>query len=283
LQGKNNAKVSELNYPDNARFDGEQHLIRWMDHYLKGIDNGVDRDAPVRYYVMGALGEAGAPGNVWREAADWPIPSRPRSYFLQAEGKLNETRPTAPQSRTAFKADPKNPNKMTTTVAFPGAADAQNFEAEPEVRTFTTEVLTESVEWTGQIQADLWVTSTARDTDFIVRVSDVYPDGRSIVLVDYVRRARYREGFEKEVLMEPGKVTNVAFDVGWISQVFNQGHRIRVTVCSTGVLFYEPNPNTGGPFGFDMPSDAVVAENTVEHNQTHASRIVAPIPRSAAK
>ena len=283
LQGKNNAKVSELNYPDNARFDGEQHLIRWMDHYLKGIDNGVDRDAPVRYYVMGALGEAGAPGNVWREAADWPIPSRPRSYFLQAEGKLNETRPTAPQSRTAFKADPKNPNKMTTTVAFPGAADAQKFEAEPEVRTFTTEVLTESVEWTGQIQADLWVTSTARDTDFIVRVSDVYPDGRSIVLVDYVRRARYREGFEKEVLMEPGKVTNVAFDVGWISQVFNQGHRIRVTVCSTGVLFYEPNPNTGGPFGFDMPADAVEAENTVEHNQTHASRIVAPIPRSAMK
>ena len=257
----------------------EQHLIRWMDHYLKGVDNGVDRDAPVRYYVMGALGETGAPGNVWREAEDWPIPSRSRSYYLHAGGKLNETRPAVADSRTAFKADPKNPNKMTATVAFPGAADAQKFEAEPEVRTFTTEVLTEPVEWTGEIQADLWVTSTARDTDFIVRVSDVYPDGRSITLVDYVRRARYREGFEKEVLMEPGKVTNVAFDVGWISQVFNKGHRIRVTVCSTGVAFYEPNPNTGGPFGFDMPADAVVAENTVEHNQKHASRIVAPIPR----
>ncbi len=277
LQGKNNAKVSELQYPDNAKFDGEAHLIRWMDHYLKGIDNGVEKDPTVRYYVMGALGEAGAPGNEWRTSPDWPIASEKRSYFLKSTGGLNNVKPTDEKSNTPFKADPLKPNRMTTTVAFPGAADAQKFEAEPEVRTFTTEPLATPVEWTGQVKAELFVTSSARDTDFVVRVSDVYPDGRSIILVDYIRRARYREGFDKEVFMEPGKVYPVAFDVGWISQVFNKGHRIRVTVCSTGIDFYEPNPNTGEPFGFDFPANAVVAENTVEHNKTHASRIIAPV------
>ena len=110
------------------------------------------------------------------------------------------------------------------------------------MRTFTTDALTKPVEWTGKVRAELFVSSTAKDTDFIVRVSDVYPDGRSILLMDYPSRARYRDGFEKEVLLEPGKVYKVAFDVGWMSQVFNSGHRIRVTVASTGAPFYEPNP-----------------------------------------
>ena len=118
--------------------------------------------------------------------------------------------------------------------AFPGAKDARPFERQAEVRTFTSEALAEPVEWTGKVNAELFVTSTARDTDFIVRVSDVYPDGRSMLLIDYVRRARYREGFDREVFIEPGKVYKVAFQVGWLSQVFNRGHRIRVTVASTG-------------------------------------------------
>lgn len=277
LQGKNSSKVSELQFPDRAKFDGEAHLIRWMDHYLKGVDNGVEKDPIVKYFVMGAL-EEGAPGNVWRTAHNWPVAAKPFDYYLEKDGKLTRTAPKEKTGSTKFKADPLKPNKMTTTVAFPGAADAQKFEAEPEVRTFTTEPLTEPIEWTGKVRAELYVTSTAKDTDFIVRVSDVYPDGRSIVLVDYVRRARYREGFEKEVFMEPGKVYPVSFDVGWISQIFNEGHRIRVTVCSTGVEFYEPNPNTGEPFGFDFPEKSVIAENTVEHNVRYSSKIIAPVP-----
>ena len=126
--------------------------------------------------------------------------------------------------------------------------------------------------------ADLWVTSTARDTDFIVRVSDVYPDGRSILLMDYVRRARYRQGYEREVLLEPGHPTQVAFDVGWISQIFATGHRIRITVASTGAPFYEPNPNTGEPLTSGPPPRVIVATNAVLHSPTHASRIIAPWP-----
>src|SRR4029450_6095296 len=101
-----------------------------------------------------------------------------------------------------------------------------------------TGVLESPVEWTGKVKAELYVSSTAKDTDFIVRVSDVYPDGRSILIVDYPIRARYREGFDKEVLMEPGKICKIAYDIGWLSQIFNAGHRIRVTIASTGAPLY---------------------------------------------
>jgi putative CocE/NonD family hydrolase len=145
------------------------------------------------------------------------------------------------------------------------------------VKTFTTDALAHAVEWTGKVRAELWVSSTAKDTDFIVRISDVYPDGRSMLVMDYVRRARYRDGYEKEVAMEPGKVYPVNFDVGWVSLIFNEGHRIRVTVASTGAPFYEPNPNTGEPLTLEPPEKTVVAKNTVHLDKPHASRVLAPV------
>jgi predicted acyl esterase len=95
--------------------------------------------------------------------------------------------------------------------------------------------------------------------------------------MDYIRRARYREGYDREVFMEPGVIYPVSFDVGWLSQIFNRGHRIRITVASTGAPFYEPNPNTGEPLTIEPPAKTVVAKNTVYHDRTHASRIVAPL------
>jgi hypothetical protein len=272
---KETSKAGELTYPENAKFP-EAHAIRWFDHYLKGIDNGIERDPAVRYYVMGALGEEGAPGNEWRQAADWPVKAQPTAYFLQAGGGLTKQAPTAEQSTTEFLADPLKPNSIPSR-AFPGAADARAFEQQAEVRTFTTEPLAEPVEWTGKVQAELYVSSSARDSDFIVRICDVYPDGRSILIMDYVRRARYRDGYEKEVFMEPGQIYKVAFDVGWLSQIFNRGHRIRVTVASTGAPFFEPNPNTGEPLTIEFPEKTVVAKNKVHHEIQHASRVIAPL------
>lgn len=274
--GKNANKVAELTYPENARFDAEKHLLRWFDHYLKGAASGIERDPAVRYYVMGAVGEEGAPGNEWRTAADWPLKTAPTSYYLHDGGGLLPKAPDSADAATSFLADPLHPNSIPAR-GFPGAADARDFEKQSEVRTFTTETLKDPIEWTGKVQAELFVSSSARDSDFIVRVSDVYPDGRSILIADYVRRARYRDGYEKEVFMEPDKVYKVAFDVGWMSQVFNRGHRIRVTVASTGAPFYEPNPNTGEPLTIEYPEKTVVAKNRVYHNRQHASRIIAPL------
>ena len=278
LQGKIANKVSELTYPENARFDAEQHLVRWFDHYLKGVDNGVEGDPAVRYYVMGAIGEEGAPGNEWRTAPDWPVKTTATAYYLHAGGTLSTAAPQQAEGATSFLADPVHPNSIPAR-GFPGAADARDFEKQDQVRTFSTEPLEQPTEWTGQVRTELYVSSSARDTDFIVRVSDVYPDGRSILIADYIRRARYRDGFEKEVFMEADKIYKVAFDVGWMSQVFNRGHRIRVTVASTGAPFFEPNPNTGEPLTIEFPEKTVVANNRVYHNGQHASRVIAPVKK----
>ena len=121
------------------------------------------------------------------------------------------------------------------------------------------------------------LTPAAKDTDFIVRMSDVYPDNRSILIMDAIRRARYRGSFEVEILMNEGEVYPISFDVGWLSLIFNKGHRIRVTVASTGAPFYEPDPNTGEPLTMDFPANVVVAKNTLHFGGTRASRIIAPI------
>ena len=323
---KETNKSNEMTYPENAKFAMDAHMLKWFDHHLKGIDNGVTQEPTIRYYVMGALDEEGAPGNEWRTATDWPVEVKLTPYFLlppsprrggpgrgadvrkdaaiassplpnpppQGEGtkqredtkrgeeseafvgRLSTTSPSSTDATVSWLADPLKPASIST-IAFPGAKDAREFEQHPEVRTFTTDVLTEAVEWTGKVQAELFVTSSAKDTDFIVRVSDVYPDGRSMLIMDYVRRARYRDGFDQEVFLKPGEVAKVAFDVGWLSQVFNKGHRIRITVASTGAPFYEPNPNTGEPLTIEFPSNAVTAKNTLHVNQTHASRVIAPV------
>ena len=279
---KETNKTGELTYPENAKFAMDTHMIRWFDHYLKGIDNGVTKEPTIRYYVMGAVDEADAPGHEWRTAADWPIPMTPTAYYPHADGKLSQKSSQSTDTTVSWLADPLHPASIPT-IAFPGAKDAREFEKQTEVRTFTSDVLTEPVEWTGKVQAELFVSSDAKDTDFIVRVSDVYPDGRSILIMDYIRRARYREGYDREVFLKPGEVTKVNFDVGWLSQVFNKGHRIRITVASTGAPFYEPNPNTGEPLTLEFPANAVVAKNNLHVNRQHASRIIAPVIEKSLK
>lgn len=269
-------RVGDLVYPENAIWPEQQHMVRWFDHWLKGADNGVEHEPAVRYYVMGAIGEEGAPGNVWRTAVDFPPKCAMTPLFLHAKGGLSEESPGADGGSTSYTSDPLHPMQIPGT-AFPGAKDARPFEQQAEVRTFTTGPLAAPVEWTGRIRAELYVSSTAKDTDFIVRVNDVYPDGRSILICDYPWRARYREGFDHEVLLTPGEPTKLAFDVGWISQIFNKGHRIRVTVASTGAPLYEPNPQTGEPLSIDFPANAVKAVNTIHHSREHASRILAPV------
>src|SRR5262249_7190443 len=184
---------------------------------------------------------------------------------------LSASTPANEAGSTSYVSDPLHPMEIPGT-AFPGAKDARAFEKQAEVRTFTTAPLDKSVEWTGRVRAELYVSSTAHDTDFIVRVSDVYPDGRSILIMDYPRRARYREGFDHEALLDPGKVHKLELDIGWVSQIFNKGHRIRVTIASTGAPLYEPNSQTGGPMTIEMPKDAVKATNTIHHSRAAASR-----------
>src|SRR5262249_2898732 len=106
---KDTNRVGDLVYPENARFAMEQHMVRWFDHYLKERNSGVAGDPAVRYYVMGAVGEPGAPGNEWRTAADWPVPARTVAYHLQDGGKLSTRPPEQAEGSTTFLADPTRP------------------------------------------------------------------------------------------------------------------------------------------------------------------------------
>jgi len=268
LHGRSNkdSKVGEMDYPENAAWPVEEHMLRWFDYWLRGRQNGITDDPKVRYYVMG--------GNRWRAAEDWKPEVAGQTLYLQAGGGLSEVGPIAAKdSSTSFKSDPRNPMKIPGR-SFPGARDARPFEEQEEVRTFTSKPLAQAVEWTGRVHAELSVSSSARDTDFIVRISDVYPDGRSILIVDYPWRMRYREGFDHQVLMQPGEIYSLHFPVGWMSQVFDEGHRIRVTIASTGAPLYEPNPQTGEALTIDFPDNAVTATNTVHHSAEHPSRVV---------
>jgi uncharacterized protein len=269
-------QVRDVKYPLDANVDVQKSMLKWFDYHMKGIGKSPYDEPAVKYYVMGAVGEENAPGNEWRTADDWPIPSRQTDYYLQADGNLELSLPTVSNSSTAFTADPFHPAEILGR-SFLGAKNAQPYEKQAEVKTFTTEPLNEAVEWTGLVKTELYVSSSAKDTDFIVRVTDVYPDGRSILIVDMIRRARFREGFEKEVLMESGKIYKLAFNIGWLSQNFNKGHRIRITVASTGAPFYEPNPNTGEPLTIEPPKNQVIAENRVHHDKIYHSKIIAPV------
>ncbi len=281
LHGRRNKgnRVGEMVYPDNAVFDVHRSMVGWFDHHLKGRPLAKSASATVRYYVMGAVGEAGAPGNRWRDATDFPPAVKTTSYYLQHDGGLSLEEPEFTDGtgiETSYTSDPRHPASIPGR-GFPGARDGRSFEKQDNVLEFTSSKLEQPVEWTGPVIAELQVSSTAPDTDVIVRISDVYPDGRSILLVGYPLRLRYREGFRKQVLMKPDEIYPVRFRVGWLSQVFNTGHRIRVTIASTGAPFYEPNPQTGKPSTIEFPSEVRKAINTIHHNAYHSSRILAPV------
>ncbi|MDB6116441.1 MAG: cocE 3 [Verrucomicrobiaceae bacterium] len=271
-------KIGDLVFPENAQFDVYPHMTTWFNHYLKGEENGVEKDTTVKYYVMGAVGETGAPGNVWREAKDFPPAATNVDWFLQPDGSLGAAKPSVPWAGTSYTSDPVHPMSLPYT-GFPGAKDARGFEEQAEVRTWTSEVLAQPLEITGRIKAEVFVSSTAKDTDFFLRVTDVYPDGRSILLMDYPLRARYREGFDHQKLLVPGEIAKLAWDIGWTSIIINKGHQVRVTIASTGAPFYEPNPQTGAPISHFITDPGIAAINTIWHDAGHASRVILPVMR----
>lgn len=278
LHGRLNkgSKVGDLVYPENATWPEVEHMVRWFDHWLKGADNGIEKEPAVRYYVMGAVGEPGAPGNEWRSAADWPPAPKFDSLYLHEGGLLSDKAPEDEKSSTRYESDPASPMQIPGR-SFPGAKDARSFEAQKEVRTWTTAPLEAPVEWNGEVKAEVWLSSTAPDTDVILRVCDVYPDGRSILLMDYPMRARYRQGWDQQTLLKPGDPARLHWHVGWTSIIFAKGHRIRVTLSSSGAPLYEPNSQAGNSQVRDWLKEARAATNTIWHDRLHPSRIILPL------
>ena len=275
--------IKQLVDPRKAdRYPAAGDAIRFFAYWLKGECNGVPCDRPVHYYVMGDRCDPCAPGNCWRSADAWPPPAETAPFYLHADGRLSRTPPddadNAADARLSYRYDPRDPVPTCGGQNFKGSQgpkDQRCVESRDDVLVFTTDVLAEPVEVTGRVIARLHVSSDCPDTDFTVKLTDVYPDGRSMLLTDGILRARYRESFERETLLEPGKVYELSVDLWSTSIVFNRGHRIRVDVSSSNAPRFEPNPNTGAPW-CENP-ETRVATNTLHLSAEHPSQIILPV------
>jgi uncharacterized protein len=267
----------------DARLDVMGLKLRWYDHWLKGIDNGVTDMPRVRYYLMGA--------NRWRSADAWPIPgTRFAKLYLGSRGKANGSlgdgrlsfEPLAEARVDAFDYDPGNPvptlggqTCCTGTDTAAGSYDQRAIESRKDVLVYTSEPLDRGLEVTGPLQLVLQVSSSAPDTDFTARLVDVYPDGRAFNVQDGALRMRYREGFGRDLRMKPGEIYEAHLDLHVTSNFFGPGHRIRLDISSSNFPRWDRNLNTGGR-NFDE-TRYVVAHNVVHHSGERPSFLVLPI------
>ena len=266
--------------------DWDGYVCRWFDHYLKGIDNGVANDPPVFVFVMGR--------NRWHAEKDWPLPqTRWTNFYLHSGGKANSLdgdgtlSTTAPgdEPADAYTYDPAKPTKAPFTGGhIDGPADTRKSAAGADVLVYTTPSLTEDVEVTGPLEAKLFASTSAKDTDWMVRLIDVRPDGYAALLCDGVIRARCRDpknggAFTAERLstIEPGQVYEYTLRF-WrgTGNVFAKGHRIRVEVSSSYYPYYLRNLNTGAD-NVALETEVVVARQKVFHDKEHPSHIVLPL------
>ena len=279
-----NTIVGERSVGD-ARLNYDELTYGWFDHWLKGEENGLLGNTPkVQYYTMGS--------NEWQSANTWPPEDvQQETFYLHSQGKANSlygdgqlltSKASTEDHPDGFYYDPHNPvpsyggNVCCTGNAVKGGSfDQQAMEMRHDILVYTSEPLEEGVEVSGFIESTLFVSSDAKDTDFTIKLIDVYPDGRAYNLDETIQRARYREGYDKEVFMKDGQVYQVDMTPMSTSNYFKKGHRIRIEISSSNFPRFGRNLNTGGN-NFDE-SKGVVAHNKIHHSEMYPSRIVLPI------
>ncbi len=265
----------------DARLNYDELTYSFFERFLRGEANGVlDRQAKVTYYTMGL--------NKWQTSDTWPPRgAQPMTFFLSSGGSANTltgdgalaVAPPASDKPDAFTYDPMNPvtsyggNVCCTGNAVTGGAfDQRKMEARPDILVYTSEPFKEGTEVSGPIEPTLYVSSDAKDTDFSVKVIDVYPDGRAFNLDESIQRMRYRDGYDKPLVwMEPGKVYKVTLQPLTTSNFFEAGHRLRIEVSSSNFPRFDRNLNTGGR-NYDEAS-GVVAHNVVHHSRQYPSQV----------
>ncbi|MGH9853861.1 MAG: CocE/NonD family hydrolase [Blastocatellia bacterium] len=283
-----NTVVGERSMGD-ARLNYDELTWAWFDRFLTGEENGILEKMPkVRYFTMGI--------NKWQSSDTWPpAGAQGLSFFLSSNGKANTGAGDGALSLTApatdspdkFTYDPMNPapsfggNVCCTGNAVQGGAfDQRKMEERQDILVYSTEPLKEGVEVSGPIEVTLYVSSDAKDTDFTVKLIDVYPDGRAYNLDETIQRMRYRNGYDKpQVWMESGKVYKVKFQAMTTSNFFEAGHRIRIEVSSSNFPRFDRNMNTGGK-NYDETT-GVIAHNAVHHSRQYPSEIKLTVVKKA--
>jgi predicted acyl esterase len=269
----------ELTYPRNSpdRFS----LQMFRDMVQLYIMNNTDKYSAwptISYYIMGDVDNSSAPGNEWRYADDWPIPADDVCWYFQSDGRLT-TEPPGTSGSLMYTYDPKNPvptigGKNLYSPA--GPYDQSSVENRSDVLVFTSTVLENPFEATGPVKARLFVSSDCADTDFTVKLTDVYPDGRSMFITDGILRMRNRNSQDYWELIEPGSIYEINVDLWSTSYIWNAGHQIRVEVSSSNYPRFLNNPNTADGIGKNTSYN--IAQNTIYLDIAHPSCIILPEP-----
>jgi putative CocE/NonD family hydrolase len=285
--GFNTRKVGAVDYGPDAILDWDGYVCRFFDHHLKGHANSLPDDAPVYLFVIGE--------NRWRAEEDWPLPqTRWTKFYLHSGGKANslsgdgslDTTVAATEPADDYTYDPRNPTPSPFKGGHTedGAVDTGEGAARDDVLVYATAPLDKPIEVTGPITARLFAATSARDTDWMVRLVDVSPDGSSALLCDGVLRARFRDP-QRDGRYNPAQLSRIDPDTVYeytidfwrgTSNRFDVGHRIRVEISSSFFPYFLPNLNSGED-NVGLASEPVVAKQRIVHEREHPSHVVLPV------
>lgn len=274
-----------FSFGPNSSAPVQRYQLEWFDRWLK--NKAPPRPWPtVRIFVMGV--------NHWREEAEWPLARAvPTPLYLDSSTGANSVagdgalrwEPPHNEHEDRFLYDPANPvptmggNTCCNPSVFRwGPMDQAVVETRQDVLVYTSEPLKQELEVTGPVKAVLHVATSAKDTDFTVKLVDVHPDGRAVNLTDGILRLRYREGLDRVVLAEPGRIYAVTVDAGVTSNVFLPGHRLRVEVSSSNFPRFDRNLNTGVINAFGRKG--VAARQSVYMGGISNSHVLLPLVRT---
>jgi len=274
-------KFGDVDFGDMADRTLFDRNLRWFDHYLRGEDNGIDREPPVEIFYMGI--------NRWVHHDDWPVPgARDTPFYLSGGGRANSARGDGVLDRQArgassdrYTYDPARPvptlggNDCCGAPIPAGPIDQRPVEARDDVLVYTGSILKEPLAIAGPVKMRLFASTDGPDTDFMVKLVDVHPNGFAMNIAEGILRARFRKGLDRMELLAPGEVYEFEVDMRGTANVFAAGHRIRVDITSSNFPQYDRNPNTGEDLG---QSDRLrVARQTVFHGGERRSHILLPV------
>lgn len=276
--GEAESKSGERDFGSTAPIDYDEMILRWMDHYVRGLDNGADRESPARIFVMG--------DNVWRDESSWPLArAKEAIYFLNAEapsmriGSLNAALLAFSAPASEFLSDPAHP--LTDPYSAYGAHDYRAFAGRGDVLVFDTAPLSTNTEVTGQIRAEIYASADVLDFDLWVRLLDVAPDGTAFNLMSPgldVLRTSYRNGSRVPERLSPGKIYLLKLDRMLTSNTFLAGHRIRIQISGAFHPHFSRNLQTGE--SEIISSRTQLGHIRIYHDADHPSRVILPvIPR----
>lgn len=244
-------------------------LLRW---FAAVHEDNTDSWPTVIYYLMGA--------NEWRVASDWPVPeAKQTAFYLGSNKNLTGEPPLLPSQPEQYTYDPENatPTVGGSIVSFlypPGSVDVSEVQKRPDVLVYTTPVLKEDLDVVGPLRMILFASSSALDTDFAARLSDVFPDGRAVQIQSGMLRARYRDLQGEPELLEPGRVYRFEIDLWHTAARFKAGHQLRVDISSADFPHFDRNANLGG-----QPGEPIPAQQTIYHDPEHPSHLLVSVLR----